>query len=82
MVGFFDEPVSVVSEGMRLKHLQHFRAGPLDDGDACQKRRLDRERYNWMFGRRWERPLSGDDVIEVRYYDAENSRLFQFLTDA
>jgi len=73
MVGFFDEPVSVVPEGMRLKHLQHFRAGPLDDGDACEKRPSDMEWYNWMLGRGWERSLSGEDVIEVRDHDAENS---------
>ena len=27
MVGCFDESVSVVPEGMRLKHLKHFRTG-------------------------------------------------------
>ena len=51
MVGFFHETDSVVPEGMRLKHLQHFRAGPLNNGDACQKRPSDMEWNNGMLGR-------------------------------
>lgn len=73
MVGFFDEPVFVVSEGMRLKHLQHFRAGPLHDCDACQERRSDVERQNWMLGRGRKRNLVGEDVIEIRDNGTKNS---------
>ncbi|MES0824961.1 hypothetical protein [Ruegeria sp. SCP11] len=72
MVGFFDEPVSVVTEGMRLEHLQHFWTGALHNGDACQKGWTDVERQVWMLGRGRERSLPGDDVIEVWGNSAEN----------
>ncbi|WP_299864845.1 hypothetical protein [uncultured Roseobacter sp.] len=50
MVSFFDEPVPVVPEGMRLKHLQQFRTGALHDGDASQERGSDVKQYDWMLG--------------------------------
>ncbi|WP_227272264.1 hypothetical protein [Roseobacter weihaiensis] len=72
MVGFFDEPVFVLPEGMRLKHLQHFRTGALHDGDASQKCRSDVERQDWMLGGGRERSLFGEDVVEVGNNGTEN----------
>ncbi|NNV31938.1 hypothetical protein GTA61_19160 [Roseobacter sp. HKCCD8831] len=62
-----------MSEGMRLKHLQHFRACALHDGDASQECGSDMEWHNWMLGRGRERSLSGDDLVEVWYDGTENS---------